>query len=224
MNPLRATGRIRTRRQDAGPAAREEWERVNYTTLRDDELMERVCTRDLAAFEHLYDRYGDLVHSVVMRVVGDRYIAEDVTQDVFLRVWRKPEQFDLDRGKFTTWLLSIARNRSIDERRSRGRRLRHEAMPSPAEEEDPLLSVSDDTEDPATASVVADDQRAVRAALATLPPEQRMAIQLAYFGGMTQQEIANQLGQPLGTVKTRIRLGMQKMRGTLQPHYMVEGS
>jgi RNA polymerase sigma-70 factor (ECF subfamily) len=197
---------------------------VNYTTLRDDELMERVCTRDLAAFEHLYDRYGDLVHSVVMRVVGDRYIAEDVTQDVFLRVWRKPEQFDLDRGKFTTWLLSIARNRSIDERRSRGRRLRHEAMPSPAEEEDPLLSVSDETEDPAQASVVADDQRAVRAALATLPPEQRLAIQLAYFGGMTQQEIANQLGQPLGTVKTRIRLGMQKMRGTLQPHYMVEGS
>lgn len=197
---------------------------MNYTTLRDDELMERVCTRDLAAFEHLYDRYGDLVHSVVMRVVGDRYIAEDVTQDVFLRVWRKPEQFDLDRGKFTTWLLSIARNRSIDERRSRGRRLRHEAMPSPAEEEDPLLSVSDETEDPAQASVVADDQRAVRAALATLPPEQRLAIQLAYFGGMTQQEIANQLGQPLGTVKTRIRLGMQKMRGTLQPHYMVEGS
>jgi RNA polymerase sigma-70 factor (ECF subfamily) len=186
--------------------------------------MERVCTRDLAAFEHLYDRYGDLVHSVVMRVVGDRYIAEDVTQDVFLRVWRKPEQFDLDRGKFTTWLLSIARNRSIDERRSRGRRLRHEAMPSPAEEEDPLLSVSDETEDPAQASVVADDQRAVRAALATLPPEQRLAIQLAYFGGMTQQEIANQLGQPLGTVKTRIRLGMQKMRGTLEPHYMVEGS
>lgn len=197
---------------------------MNYTTLRDDELMERVCTRDLAAFEHLYDRYGDLVHSVVMRVVGDRYIAEDVTQDVFLRVWRKPEQFDLDRGKFTTWLLSIARNRSIDERRSRGRRLRHEAMPSPAEEEDPLLSVSDETEDPAQASVVADDQRAVRAALATLPPEQRLAIQLAYFGGMTQQEIANQLGQPLGTVKTRIRLGMQKMRGTLEPHYMVEGS
>jgi RNA polymerase sigma-70 factor (ECF subfamily) len=197
---------------------------VNYTTLRDDELMERVCARDLAAFEHLYDRYGDLVHSVVMRVVGDRYVAEDVAQDVFLRVWRKPEQFDLDRGKFTTWLLSIARNRSIDERRSRGRRLRHEAMPSPAEEEDPLLSVSDDTEDPATASVVADDQRAVRAALAVLPPEQRMAIQLAYFGGMTQQEIANQLGQPLGTVKTRIRLGMQKMRGTLEPHYMVEGS
>ena len=197
---------------------------MNYTTLRDDELMERVCTRDLAAFEHLYDRYGDLVHSVVMRVVGDRYIAEDVTQDVFLRVWRKPEQFDLDRGKFTTWLLSIARNRSIDERRSRGRRLRHEAMPSPAEEEDPLLSVSDETEDPAQASVVADDQRAVRAALATLPPEQRLAIQLAYFGGMTQQEIANQLGQPLGTVKTRIRLGMQKMRGTLEPHYIVEGS
>ncbi len=187
---------------------------MDYTALRDDELMQRLCDRDLAAFEAIYDRYGDLVFSVVLRVVGDTHVAEDVTQDVFLRVWRKPEQFDFHRGKFVTWLLSVARNRSIDERRSHGRRLRHEALPTTAEEED-ILPSERDADDPAIATVVADDRAAVRSALEHLPHEQRLAIQLAYFGGLTQQEIANKLGQPLGTVKTRIRLGMHKMRGAL---------
>ncbi|MEX2247950.1 MAG: sigma-70 family RNA polymerase sigma factor [Dehalococcoidia bacterium] len=187
---------------------------MDYTALRDDELMDRLCRRDLYAFEALYDRYGDLVYSVALRIVTDTYVAEDVTQDVFLRVWRRPELFDLQRGKFVTWLLSVARNRAIDERRSQGRRLRHEALPSTGEEEDVLPSAHD-LDDPALATVLQDDRRAVREALGVLPPEQRLAITLAYFGGLTQQEIANRLGQPLGTVKTRIRLGMQKMRGAL---------
>ena len=198
-------------------------ERVDYTTLRDDELMDRLRGRDLVAFEHLYDRYGDLVHSVVLRVVADGYVAEDVTQDVFLRLWRKPEQFDLSRGKFVTWLLSIARNRSIDERRSHGRRLRHEALPATTDEEEALPSQSE-RDDPAVATVVADDRAAVRRALDVLPPEQKLAIHLAYFGGLTQQEIANKLGQPLGTVKTRIRLGMQKMRGALESRRLEDGA
>jgi RNA polymerase sigma-70 factor (ECF subfamily) len=190
-------------------------ERVEYAGLRDDELMDRLGRRDLGAFEALYDRYGDLVYSVALRVVGDTYIAEDVTQDVFLRVWRRPEQFDLSRGKFVTWLMSVTRNRSIDERRSRGRRLRHETLPAVDEEENVLPS-GNDLDDPALATVLSDDRAAVRAAIEVLPPEQKLAIQLAYFGGLTQQEIANKLGQPLGTVKTRIRLGMQKMRGALE--------
>jgi len=194
---------------------------VDYTRLQDDELMGRLGGRDLGAFEALYDRYGDLVYSVALRVVGDTYVAEDVAQDVFLRVWRRPDQFDLNRGKFVTWLLSVTRNRSIDERRSRGRRLRFEALPSSAEEEDVLPS-NDDRDDPALATVLADDRVAVRAALEVLPAEQKLAIQLAYFGGFTQQEIANKLGQPLGTVKTRIRLGMQKMRGSLEERRMRE--
>ena len=198
------------------PRQSREMERVDYTALRDDELMQRLCARDLGAFEHLYDRYGDLVYSVVLRVVADTYVAEDVTQDVFLRLWRKPEQFDAARGKLVTWLLSIARNRSIDERRSHGRRLRHEALP-PTSEEEEVLPSGDERDDPALATVVADDRRAVRRALEVLPPEQKLAIHLAYFGGLTQQEIANKLGQPLGTVKTRIRLGMQKMRSALAP-------
>ena len=196
---------------------------MDYTTLRDDELMDRLGSRDLAAFEALYDRYGDLVYSVCLRVVGDTYIAEDVTQDVFVRVWRRPEQFDVRRGKFVTWLLSVARNRSIDHRRSQSRRMRHEALPSIDEEEDVLPS-EDARDDPALQTVLADECAAVRRALAMLPPEQKLAIQLAYFGGLTQQEIANKLGQPLGTVKTRIRLGMQKMRGALQARRDLERS
>ncbi len=177
--------------------------------------MDRLAGRDLAAFEALYDRYGDLVYSVALRVVGDSHVAEDIAQEVFLRVWRRPERFDLERGKFVTWLLSVTRNRSIDERRSYGRRLRHEALPSTAEEEDVIPS-ADERDDPAVATVLSDERGAVRSALQVLPPEQRLAITLAYFGGLTQQEIANRLGQPLGTVKTRIRLGMQKMRGALE--------
>ncbi len=196
---------------------------MDYATLRDDELMDRLGGRDLAAFEALYDRYGDLVYSVCLRVVGDTYIAEDVTQDVFVRVWRRPEQFDLRRGKFVTWLLSVARNRSIDHRRSQSRRMRHEALPSLDEEEDVLPS-EDARDDPALQTVLADERAAVRKALEVLPPEQKLAIQLAYFGGLTQQEVANKLGQPLGTVKTRIRLGMQKMRGALQARRDLERS
>ena len=188
---------------------------MDYVQLRDDELMERLTHRDLAAFEALYDRYGDLVYSVSLRVVSDPYIAEDVTQDVFVRVWRKPEQFDLSRGKFVTWLLSVARNRSIDHQRSAARRMRHETLPA-AEDEEDVLPAGDERDDPAFVAVLSDEQAAVRKALDVLPAEQKLAISLAYFGGLTQQEVANRLGQPLGTVKTRIRLGMQKMRGALQ--------
>ncbi len=188
---------------------------MEYTGLPDDELMHRIGTQDLGAFNTLYDRYGDLVYSVSLRVVGEPQVAQDVTQEVFLRVWRRPEQFDLRRGKFVTWLLSVARNRSIDERRSQGRRLRREALPPTTEEEDVLPS-GNDRDDPALATVLADERAAVRKAMEVLPAEQKLAIQLAYFGGLTQAEIAEKLGQPLGTVKTRIRLGMQKMRGALE--------
>jgi RNA polymerase sigma-70 factor (ECF subfamily) len=189
---------------------------VDYTGLRDEELMGRLAGQDLGAFGALYDRYSDLVYSVALRVVADSQVAEDVMQDVFLRVWRRPEQFDLKRGKFVTWLLSVTRNRSIDVRRSQGRRLRREAAPAAVGEAEDVLPSTDERDDPALATVLADERRAVRKALEVLPQEQKLAIQLAYFGGLTQQEIAHQLGQPLGTVKTRIRLGMQKMRVALE--------
>ena len=141
-------------------------------------------------------------------MVGDVQLAEDLTQEVFLRQWRRPDLYDVERGRFVTWLLSVARNRGIDERRSRGRRFKHESPPSLAAEES-LATASVEGEDTA---VLSEERVVVQRALAKLPPEQQLAIRLAYFGGYTQQEIALGLNQPLGTVKTRIRLGMQKLR------------
>jgi RNA polymerase sigma-70 factor (ECF subfamily) len=166
----------------------------------------------MEAFEALYDRYGNIVYSVTLRILGDVHAAEDVVQEVFLRVWRRPDHYDTARGRFLTWLLSVARNRAIDEQRSRGRRQRFEVGSAPLDGEGPQ---GDEADDPALAALLADERSAVRRALVGLPPEQRSAIELAYYGGFTQQEIARALGEPLGTVKTRIRLGMQKMRAAL---------
>ena len=185
-----------------------------YTGLDDEELMQRLLYRDLRAFRALFDRYGNLVYSAALRVVRDAQIAEDMVQEIFLRIWRKPESYVAQRGRFVTWLTSVTRNRAVDEIRSRGRRFRHETA-SPEEQERELPAP--DTNDPALTVELADQRRLILAALAQIPQEQRQIIELAYFGGFTQQEIAQRLSQPLGTVKTRIRLGMQKLRVALTP-------
>jgi RNA polymerase sigma-70 factor (ECF subfamily) len=148
-------------------------------------------------------------------MVGDVQLAEDLTQEVFLRLWRRPDLYDAGRGRFVTWLLSVARNRGIDERRSRGRRFRHESPPSLAAEE---MLANLPADEGADVAVLSEERVILDKALSTLPVEQRLAIQLAYFGGYTQQEIASGLNQPLGTVKTRIRLGLQKLRLVLIDH------
>jgi RNA polymerase sigma-70 factor (ECF subfamily) len=182
---------------------------TDYAAAEDDRLVIALESRDQRALETLYDRYGDYVYSVCLRMVGDVQLAEDLTQEVFLRLWRRPDLYDITRGRFVTWLLSVARNRGIDERRSRGRRFKHEQPPSEAAAE-ALAGVGEpEGED---AAVLSEERILVQKALAKLPPEQQLAIRLAYFGGYTQQEIAQGLSQPLGTVKTRIRLGMQKLR------------
>lgn len=186
---------------------------TDYATASDDLLVSALEERDSKALEALYDRYGDYVYSICLRMVRDVQLAEDLTQEVFLRVWRRPDLFDPTRGRFLTWLLSVARNRSIDEGRSRGRRFRHENPPSLAAEE--MLASAPSTEDGDDPAVLSDERVVIQKALHILPPDQRLAIQLAYFGGYTQQEIAQGLNQPLGTIKTRIRLGLQKLRLTL---------
>ncbi|MPZ24842.1 MAG: sigma-70 family RNA polymerase sigma factor [Dehalococcoidia bacterium] len=186
---------------------------TNYATAPDELLVNALEERDPKALEALYDRYGDYVYSICLRMVRDVQLAEDLTQEVFLRVWRRPDLFDSSRGRFLTWLLSVARNRSIDERRSRGRRFKHENPPSLAAEE--MLASAPSTQDGEDPAVLSDERVVIQKALHILPPDQRLAIQLAYFGGYTQQEIAKGLGQPLGTIKTRIRLGLQKLRISL---------
>jgi len=175
--------------------------------------MARLAMRDIKAFEALYDRYGTLVYSTALRVVGDVQLAEDISQEVFLRIWRRPDYYVPQRGRFVTWLLSVARNGAVDQIRTRGRRRRHEA----AGEESARDLPADEGRDPALMAQLADERQKVRRALTSLPPEQRRVIEMAYYGGYTQQEIAELLGQPLGTVKTRIRLAMQKLRVALEP-------
>jgi RNA polymerase sigma-70 factor, ECF subfamily len=187
---------------------------TGYSGLDDEELMLRLAYRDLVAFRALYDRYGNLVYSAALRVVRDAQVAEDMVQEIFLRIWRKPESYVAQRGRFVTWLTSVTRNRAVDEVRSRGRRFRHETA-SPEEQERELPASEQD--DPALTAELSDQRRLILAALKQIPAEQREIIELAYFGGLTQQEIADRLSQPLGTVKTRIRLGMQKLRAALTP-------
>ncbi len=176
--------------------------------------MQRLHYRDLDAFQVLYKRYGDLVYSATLRIVRDMHLAQDMVQEIFLRLWRKPESYVANRGRFSTWLTSVARNRAVDEVRSRSRRYRHETA-SPEQQERELAAP--DEEDPALTAELAEQRRLILLALSDVPAEQRQVIELAYFGGLTQQEIAERLGQPLGTVKTRIRLGMQKLRVSLTP-------
>ena len=176
--------------------------------------MRRLQYRDKVALEAIFDRYGDLVYTTALRVLRDAQLAEDVSQEIFGRLWRKPGSYVAERGRFLTWLISVTRNRAVDEVRSRGRRQRHEtASPEAQERELPAGSAND----PALNAQLAEEARTIRAALSGLPGEQREVIELAYFGGLTQQEISQRLDQPLGTVKTRIRLGMQKLRAALGP-------
>ena len=186
---------------------------MDYAELSDYTLMDRLKGGDIAAFEALYDRYCRLVYSVALRTLRDLPAAEDVVQEVFFRLWERGRQFDGSRGPFVPWLIGVARNRAIDECRRQRRRLRFES-PGVTEED---FSAQTTTPDPSLAGELAEDRAAVQAALSTLPVEQRLAIELAYFQGMTQQEIANTLGHPLGTVKTRMRMGLRKVRSALEP-------
>lgn len=181
----------------------------------DAALMEALGRGEIQALERLYDKYSALVFSVSLRVLHDAQLAEDVVQEVFLRLWRQPASFDPGRGRFISWLMSVTRNRALDELRRVSRRNRSEDHEE--DESSPLdaLATSDRMDDPALGVELQEQREAVRTAMTRLPPEQRRAIELAYFSGLTQAEISDVTGDPLGTVKTRIRLGMRKLREAL---------
>ena len=178
----------------------------------DAALVAALADEQVGALEQLYDRYSALVFSVALRVLHDHALAEDVTQEVFLRIWRQPASFDPQRGRFISWVSSVARNRALDEQRRLTRRRRAEDQ-----DEDPVLRLPAEGrgDDPAREAVLADERRRVREAMGDLPEAQRTVLELAYFGGLTQTEIAERTGDPLGTIKTRVRLGMRKLREAL---------
>ncbi len=184
----------------------------------DDTLMAAVVAHDDLAFAVIYQRYADLVYSASLRVLADAQLAEDATQDVFVRLWRRPETFVAQRGRFVSWLMSVARNRAVDELRARGRRRRREgtSLPEPSANESAVPVYATEQEDPQATAEHHEDRVEVRAALSLLPADQRIALELAYFGGLTQQEISLRLHEPLGTIKTRMRLGMQKLRRAIE--------
>jgi RNA polymerase sigma-70 factor (ECF subfamily) len=202
---------VSTARSINGAIAIEQRQRYSWS---DERLMEAVAARDDLAFAVIYDRYSAVVYSTAFRVLGDVQLAEDATQDIFVRLWRAPGRFEPARGRFITWLLSVVRNRAVDELRARGRRRRREGLQMDPES-DFLETIPGDSDDPVSSVQLHERQELVRCALASLPREQRLALELSYFSGFTQQQIADALHEPLGTVKTRIRLGMQKLRRAL---------
>ncbi len=180
--------------------------------ITDEQLVARTVRGDAAAFELLYDRYAPTVMGLALRIVADRALAEEVVQETFWRVWRNAASFQGQRGAFAGWLLGITRNLAIDfcRRRSvRPQALLHEA------DESPIERVPDQSADVPEAAWIAIKHQQVYAALSDLPPDQRRVIELAYFGGLTRQEIAAETGEPLGTIHTRARLALKKLRTAL---------
>jgi RNA polymerase sigma-70 factor (ECF subfamily) len=174
----------------------------------DAELVRRLQKRDPQALGELYDRYGRLAYSLIYRIVRDAGIAEDLVQETFLRVWNRVQGFDGDRGALGGWLLAVARNRAIDYTRSvAGRMSNAETL---EENDHPSLYLDLEKE-----VLNSDQARRLRKAMEKLNANQRNAIELAYFEGLSQTEMAERMGQPLGTVKTWVRSGLKHLRDEL---------
>ncbi len=178
--------------------------------LGDEELMTLVGHKNPIAFEVFYDRHGTAGYSVAYRIVGERPLAEDVLQEAFLSIWRSKAGFDRARGSVRAWVLGIVRNRAIDA-------VRRAAAPTWRLDcdDDAVLEDSEDGLRTEAEVLRRETARELRGALAELPREQSQVLEMAYFGGFSQSEIAAMMGMPLGTVKGRTRLGLEKIRGHL---------
>jgi len=191
-----------------------------YSRRDDEHLMKRVAARDRVAFAELYDQFSRPMFALVLRVVHCRVEAEDILQDAFASLWNRAETYRAERGSPFSWITAIVRNKAIDVVRERSRHF--ELM-------DMSLRLKHDEAEPATATDslgAADSQRLVRAALAKLSGDESRVIELAFFDGLTHREISAALGQPLGTIKARIRRGLLKLRpilrrGEIRPQRMV---
>jgi RNA polymerase sigma-70 factor, ECF subfamily len=180
----------------------------------DDDLVRAVVGGETAAFAVLYDRYGGRAYSLARRVCVDDGLAEDVVQEAFLGFWRAPDRFDPQRGRFSTWLLTLVHHRAVDAVRRQSAATRR-TVPATEGVDEPSAAGAGADQD-ALAAVEAGQ---LRDALGRLPDDQRSALALAYFGGFTQREIAVRLGVPLGTVKSRMFTGIRRLRDLLGPAF-----
>jgi RNA polymerase sigma-70 factor (ECF subfamily) len=188
------------------------------STLRDADLVLRMAHGDEQALGTLYDRFGGVLYAVAFRVVGEKADTEEVVLEAFAQAWRDAGRFDPARGSTAAWLTMMARSRALDLVRSQSRRAR---ITDTAAREDSgtAPAMSSGFTPPGSAVEEEERRRAVRQALDGLATPQRQAIELAYYEGLSQSEIAARLQEPLGTIKTRMRLGMQKLREALRPYY-----
>jgi RNA polymerase sigma-70 factor (ECF subfamily) len=177
---------------------------VGSTDEEDFVLVQRLARGDQQAFMTLYDRHAARVHALTLHILGDGMLAEEATQDTFMKLWGRARLYLAERGSFLAWLLTIARRTALDRLRLEGRR----PMLSDANDpDDAWPGIPDQSQDPDEAR-----WRSLHFAVRALPHEQQVVIEMAYFQGMSQSEIASELGWPLGTVKTRLRAGMQALR------------
>jgi RNA polymerase sigma-70 factor, ECF subfamily len=185
---------------------------LDLSLIADEQLVERVANGDASALEALYDRYVRQCFGLALRIVEEPALAEEVVQEVFTKFWVMPANYSPDKGKFVRWLLSLVHHRCIDELRRKSRTtvsLEHPDVGS-------VLDRAPSKEiDPADRAVMTEEQAIVREALNEIAPNQRQVIEMAYFKGLSQSEIALRLDQPLGTVKTRTRQGLKQLRGLL---------
>ena len=186
-------------------------------SLADEDLMRYVRKADPSAFGVLYDRHSGVAFSLAYRIVGTHARAEHVVQEAFLSIWRSGERYDRSRGSVRTWVLGIVHNRAIDGLR---RATVHDKRRASDEGIAERLEAADRTD---VEVARREEAGTVREAMEVLPPEQSQVIELAYFGGFTHSEIAEMLGTPIGTIKGRMRLGLEKMRGALVAREVAPG-
>lgn len=199
------------------PTLRRVSDPVTPVETSDAELVHRVSLGDTAALEALYNRYARVVYSFAMRIVSDPMLAEEILQEVFVRTWRQADRFQRSRGNFGSWLLSITHNLAIDEIRKRQRRPQKSDS---VDVSDALFGLVDEATNVEEAAQAGALRVRIKTALLALPDAQREAVELAFFGGMSQREISAHLDTPLGTIKTRMRLGLKKLRQELEPEQL----
>ncbi|MCB9079086.1 MAG: sigma-70 family RNA polymerase sigma factor [Anaerolineaceae bacterium] len=184
---------------------------MDYSQLNDEALILLIARAQPKALQELYQRYHRLVFSLALHLVGDQTTAEEITLDVFLKVWDKVDTYQPDRAKVSSWLTSIARHRAIDVLRQQRSRLNGHRVGW----NDQLSQIPSNHHNPEEAASLTLRREQIRWAVAQLPPEQQEVLALAYFNGYTHREIAEKLAAPLGTIKTRLRLALQKLRQIL---------